>query len=101
MDQEWAEDLTEEETHGLLRKAADVIRKRRMEMPAVLALEMHKPLAGYAGNMAVVFAPFLGPILGPESFRDYSRLLKDRHNVERLIAMIEEDVKKEKEERVR
>lgn len=101
VDNAWQEDLTEEETHALLRKAADVVKKRRMEMPAVLALEMHKPIATYTGNMAVVFAPFLGPILGPESFRDYSRLLKDRHNVERLIAMIEDDVKREKEERPR
>ncbi len=96
MDERWGTEPTEEETVALLRKATAFIRGKRMEMPAVLALEMHKPLAGYAGNMAIAFAPFLGPVFGPDGYREYSRLLQNRHNVERLIRMIEEDVKTER-----
>ena len=98
MDERWGTEPNEEETIALLEKATAYIRKRRMEMPAVLALEMHKPLASYAGNMAIAFAPFVAPIFGPDGYRDYSRLLQNRHNVERLISMIEESVKKERPE---
>ena len=86
----WGEELGEAETEALLTKAADVVLRRRLEVPAIMALEMHKPISGYVGNMAVVFAPFLGPIFGPDTYRDFSRLLLRRHNIERLIAMIEE-----------
>ena len=60
----WDEDLTLEETERLLDKAAHEIRKRRMEGPAILALEMHKPLAGIASHMMVATMPFTIPFFG-------------------------------------
>lgn len=86
---DWAEPLTPEETDALLKKVTDEVSKRRLEVPAVLALEMHKPVFGYVTGMGVVFAPFLAPIMGPESYRDLNRLFRERDNVERLITMIE------------
>lgn len=85
----WEDELTEEQTAALLEKAAEQIRKRRMEVPAVMALEMHKPLAGIVGSAGVVFAPFLVPFLGFQSVNDYSRLFSKRENVERLIVLLE------------
>jgi hypothetical protein len=86
----WETELSEEETEALIEKLADQIRKRRLEMPAVLALELHKPLAGLAGSAGVVFAPFLVPFLGFNSVNDYSRLFAKRENVERLMQKLEE-----------
>jgi hypothetical protein len=37
--------LSEQNAEQLLEKAAQVIVKRGMEVPAILFLEMHKPLA--------------------------------------------------------
>lgn len=89
----WDEELTEEETEALLDKAAEQIRKRRMEGPAILALEMHKPLSGVASHAMVAFAPFAIPFFGYDGVHNMSRLLKDRQNVERLIQRLECPVK--------
>ena len=57
----WKEPLTEEERETLLDKAAHEIKKRKMETPAILALEMHKPLAFLGSQAVVAFSPFLVP----------------------------------------
>jgi len=85
----WDEDLTEEQTTALLHKAARAIVERRLETPAILFLEMHKPLAFLGGQAAVAFAPFLVPFFGFDFVNDYSRLLSKRENIERLIQMLE------------
>jgi len=94
----WEEELTPEETERLLDKAAEQIRKRKMEGPAILALEMHKPLAGVAAHAMVAIAPFAVPFFGFEGVNDFSRLLKDRQNVERLIQRLECPLKTEASE---
>lgn len=86
----WTEELTEEQKGGLIEKAAQAIHKRRMETPAILALEMHKPLAGLASQSLVVFSPFLIPFLGFQNIDDYSRLAGDRSSIEALIRRLEE-----------
>ncbi|MDR3689427.1 MAG: hypothetical protein P4L46_08615 [Fimbriimonas sp.] len=86
----WATDLTEEETEALIQKAADEIVKRGLHTPAILFLEMHKPLANVGANAALMFAPFAVPFLGFDFVNNYSRLFTKRENVERLITRIEE-----------
>lgn len=85
----WKEPLTEEERERLLDKAAQEILKRKLEMPAVLFLEMHKPLAYVSGQAAVAFSPFLIPFLGFDNVNNYSRLFSDRENIERLMKKLE------------
>ncbi len=85
----WDEDLSEDETDALLDKAAHEIRKRRLETPAIMALELHKPLAGLGSSALVVLAPLVGPFFGGDAIRDLSRLLRKRHNVEKLIQRLE------------
>jgi hypothetical protein len=87
--------LTEQETEALLAKLEAAVRKRRMETPAVLFLEMNKPLARIAGNAAIVFLPFLAPFVGTENVHNYSRLLMDRENVEKLICRLEAEPRNE------
>jgi hypothetical protein len=87
----WSEDLTEEETEALLNKAALEIKRRKLQTPVILALEMHKPLASIGGQAAVVFAPFMVPILGYDFVNNYSRLLSKKENIERLIRRLETD----------
>lgn len=61
-----------------------------METSAILALEMHKPLANVFAHGALAFSPFLVPFLGFENVNDYSRLLRKRDNVERLLVLLEQ-----------
>jgi hypothetical protein len=96
----WKEELTEEETERLLAKAEQEIRKRKLEVPAILFLESHKPLMYLGSQAAIVFAPMLVPFLGFDNVNDYSRLLSNRQNIETLIERLEterepeEDAKK-------
>jgi len=85
----WQEDLTDEQTEALLDKAANEIRKRKMETPAILMLDMHKPLGWMASQGALTFAPFLVPFTGFDFMNDYSRLLAKRENIERLLTKLE------------
>ena len=85
----WDKELTEEETEALLEKAAHEIRIRKLNAPAVLALELNKPLSNLGAQAALVFAPFLVPMLGFNFVNDYSRLLSKRDNIERLLQKLE------------
>lgn len=61
-----------------------------MQTPAVMMLELSKPLAPVAAHMSVATAPFVIPFMGFDSFNDYSRLFAKRANIERLLLKIEE-----------
>lgn len=89
----WDSELTEEETVSLLQKAVDDIRRRGLVAPAILGLELHKPLAFVGASASVVAAPFLVPFVGFDFVNNYSRLFAKRENVERLIKMLEETPK--------
>jgi hypothetical protein len=85
----WTQELSEDEESVLISKAASEIKRRKMEMPALLFLEMHKPLSYVGSQAAIVFSPFIVPFLGFDTVNDYSRLLSKRDNVERLIQELE------------
>jgi hypothetical protein len=85
----WTEDLTEQETNDLLDNLASQILKRKLEAPAIMFLEMNKPISRIAGNAAIVFMPFLAPIVGTQNVHNYSRLLMNSSNVESLIQRLE------------
>jgi hypothetical protein len=85
----WNEELTREEEDRLLAQAAEEIRKRKLNVPAMLLFEMHKPLSFVGANTMVAFSPFLVPFVGFDFFNNYTRLLSKRENVERLLLMLE------------
>lgn len=86
----WANELGEEETQALLDKCAGEIRRRQLEAPAIVFLEMHKPISNVFAHAGLTMAPFLVPLFGFDFVNDYSNLLQKRDNVERLILMLEE-----------
>jgi hypothetical protein len=76
-------------TEALLDKIAETVVKRRLEVPAVLFLEMHRPLA-FLGSQALYFlTPVLGVAVRPEQISRLARLLDTPGGVERLIERIE------------
>ena len=85
-------DLSPEERDGILDRIAEALVVRRLEVPAILALELHKPLAFVASQALIVFTPLLAPALGLERMQKATRLLEDRGNLERLIERIEQRV---------
>ena len=92
MDALWTEELTAEERDKLIEKLSTAIKKRGLETPATLFLEMHKPLANIAGQSAIAFSPFLAPFFGMGNVHDYSRLMMKRENFDLLLDRLEAQV---------
>lgn len=82
--------LTNEQQNEVIDSIAAKIVGRRLETPAVLFLDMHKPLSFIASQSMLAAMPFLAPIFGAQSIADLSKVLKDRDNIEVLITRIEE-----------
>jgi hypothetical protein len=85
----WKEELSEQEEEELLDKAASEIRKRKLEAPAILMLELHKPVAYVGSHAAIAFSPFLVPFLGYDNINNYSRLFSKKENIERLLQRLD------------
>src|SRR5213083_1089019 len=81
---------TAEETDQAIERIASAIVKRRMETPAILFLEMHKPLSFIASQGLVVASPLIAPLVGLDNVPMATKLIEKRENVELLIKRIEE-----------
>jgi len=79
----------EERLELLTDRIAYRVIRHGLALPAIMLLEMHKPLAGVGGALIHVFAPGLDWILGDQNTEDLALLLSDRERVERLISRIE------------
>lgn len=66
------------------------IVRRGLETPAILFLEMHKPLCFFASQGVLFAMPLLGAFLEPREIEQLARLLDSQENVDRLIARIDE-----------
>jgi len=82
--------LVERNAEQLLEKAAQVIVKRGLEVPAILLLEMHKPLANLIGHAVWVTMPVWAIFFGVATTNKLGALLSDPEQIERLIQRIEE-----------
>jgi hypothetical protein len=87
---DWADEMAPEERDRVIDRIASAVVQRGLEAPAVLFLELHKPLTFIASQGIVVMSPFVAPLIGFENVRAASKLLEDRGNIDRLTARIEE-----------
>ncbi len=74
----------------ILEKAAQVIVRRGLEVPAILFLEMHKPLANLIGHAFWVTVPVWALFFGAVTTNELGALISDPEQIERLIQRIEE-----------
>ena len=79
-----------EERDKLIEDLARKIVDRKLETPAILFLEMHKPVAFIGSQALLVASPILAPLFGLEGPEKYSRLFSSIDNVEMLIQKIED-----------
>jgi hypothetical protein len=93
IDFDWGKPLSEDERDAMLEKVIAVIRKWRLEVPAVLFLESSAPLGHAAGQGLVAFSPFVAPLLagGLGGVQKLHALLEDPKNLERLIERLTEE----------
>jgi hypothetical protein len=90
MQQFWERELTDSEVEELLDRAASEVIRRKLQAPAILFLEMHKPLAYLGGHAALAFSPFIVPFIGFKAVDQWSQVAAKREYVERLIKKLEE-----------
>jgi len=69
--------------------AEKVIRKR-LELPVLLALEMHLPVTSLFHTTGLFIEPFLSPLFGFERYSEWLKLLSERENVLALMDRIRE-----------
>lgn len=79
-----------EEADSILRSYAKKIHDRGFGIPAILLLEMHKPLVTVAHTALEAGLPLVQPALGSCFGQKLLTLLESRANVELLISYIED-----------
>lgn len=84
------EPLSQEELDSIINTVASKIVSMRLEVAAVLFLEMNKPLSFIASQSILVAMPFLSPLLGPQLVANVSKLLANSENIDLLITRIED-----------
>jgi hypothetical protein len=82
-------DLSPRRRDELIDAAARRIVRWGLDTPAVLFLEMHRPLTFLAGQSLLVAMPFLAAFVDQRHLVDWSRLLQSRDNIDLLIDRIE------------
>jgi hypothetical protein len=85
----WDDDISDVRRDELIEKLAGKVVLHGMSTPAVLFLEMHKPFAFLASQTVILASGFLAPFVGIQNVQEYSKLIENRENIERLIARIE------------
>lgn len=68
---------------------AERIIALKLELPALLFLQLHLPLTTLAHTACLFCAPVASPLFGFERVKAVEELLSERKNVERLIELLE------------
>jgi len=85
----WAAELAAARREQLLDQSADWVVRKGLEAPALMFLEMHKPLTTLASVSYAMGQPPLMLIFGFRRTEDLRLLLSERGNVEALMQRIE------------
>lgn len=73
----------------LIDRLAHRIAGLGMTAPAILFLEMHKPLAFLGAQFLWAAQPFLSIVWNDADLRDFAAIIEDRAGVEELIDRLE------------
>ena len=84
-----AEDIPPDEVAELIESVADGLVRRRLTTPALLALEMCKPLNFLGSQALVALQPFVAAFVDPTGYRKLALVLERDSNVELLMRRIE------------
>jgi hypothetical protein len=80
----------EQEIDALIEEASEWVVRRRLETPALLFLETHKPLTSLASHSVIFATPLLAPLFGLGRMEQLQTLMESSANIDRLMDRIEE-----------
>ena len=98
----WDIELTPEEIEEVIQEAYKKISEYKMETISILTLESLKPWSYVGGELIRAALSPVMPALGGDLGLTSEKMLQvfeDRKNIERLIELLEENIKKEEAER--
>ena len=72
----------------LVAKVANMIAKRRLTSPAIMALEVGRPLNFVASQFLAFIAPFATMLLNEQEYRRFTEILEHRESVDVLVRAI-------------
>ncbi|MFZ2958548.1 MAG: hypothetical protein WA705_16800 [Candidatus Ozemobacteraceae bacterium] len=78
-----------EELHAFMKMTAEAISARGMSVPAVLFLELAKPMSFVGGAAMQMFGPLLEMLFDAEKYEKLRAVLGDRKNIEEWLRVIE------------
>lgn len=81
--------ISDDQNVLLAKKLASCIVSLGLQVPAVLFLELHKPLCGILHTASLACAPLASPLFGAERISTLSEFLTSSENIDLLIATIE------------
>ena len=90
------DEIPESEQQALLEKVATQIVKRRLTVPAIIALEICKPLNFLGSQVLIAFNPFVHSIFNSADYQKFALIIEKDANVESLIKLIEDLDKEER-----
>jgi hypothetical protein len=79
-------------SQGLSEKLLRWVIRKRLQAPAALLLEMHRPLAPLAWTTAVLFGGLIAPLFG-QDYYERIEVLRDPALLDRLLERLETEVK--------
>ncbi len=82
-------EVSPERRDYIINRVAEEVVKRHLEVPMMMFVEMHKPIANIAGQGAHYFAPFAGALLGNDLLDEVGFILEDKQNLDRLLERME------------
>jgi len=72
-----------------VRRVADAVARRGLSVPAIVLLELLRPMGFLCGQALWVLEPILTPVTGG-AHRRLARFLEDGDTIDRLLSTLEE-----------
>jgi len=83
-------DVTKRQRDAMIEHLAQKVVSSGMEIPAVMMLEMSKPVSFILSQAVLILGPVLYMFMGTERVDGFAGFLNSRENLEMLIKRIEE-----------
>ena len=84
------DEIPQDEQREMLEKIARQVVKRRLTAPAILFLEMCKPLNFLGSQVLIALNPFVQAVFNTTEYQKFALIIEKDANVELLIRLIEE-----------
>jgi hypothetical protein len=84
-------DSDQAQSEQLIEHLAEQISRWRLTMPAILLLQVTRPLSFIASQGLLLCQPLLSFVYDAPRIADYAELLANRATIDRLVARLEEE----------